>query len=339
MPFSLTVANHLERKPRIVFWGTPAFAVPALEALVTQGWHPLLVVTQPDRTVGREHSPSPSSVKIAALAHQLPITQPETVTDATFISTLEGLQPDVFVVSAYGAILPAVLLRLPRFGAVNLHASLLPLLRGAAPIHYAILEGYRETGVTLMLMDERMDHGPVLAQRSLSLISTETTASLSAKLATLGAELLRDALPRYLAGHRTPKPQDDRRATFAPLLRKTTGTVDWRQEAARIERMIRALNPWPGVWTTWRGKRLKLLKGSVVPPDGSEPGTVFRHAEETIAVTCGKGALTLDRLQLQSRPAQSSAQFIRGYPAFVGSRLGKDVAPSLSLGNQGTSRA
>lgn len=323
MPSSPTAANRLKGQPRIVFWGTPAFAVPALETLGTHGWHPLLVVTQPDRTVGRERSPSPPPVKIAALAHRLPVTQPETVADETFISTLEALRPDVFIVCAYGMLFPPALLRLPRFGAVNLHASLLPALRGASPIHFAILEGCRKTGVTLMLMDERLDHGPVLAQRSLPLVGTETTASLSASLATVGAELLCDALPRYLAGHLTPKPQDDRNATFAPLLRKTSGTVHWLQEAARIERMIRALNPWPGVWTAWRGKRLKLLKGSVVPSDGSEPGTVFSHAHGAAAVACGVGALALDRLQVENRPAHPGAEFIRGYPSFIGSRLGE----------------
>ena len=309
---------------RIVFMGTPSFAVPALEALVAQGSYELVcVVTQPDRPAGRGRRLAAPAVKEAALAHGLPVWQPRTLRDPEAVEKLRALSPTVIVVAAFGQILSPDVLAIPSRGCLNVHASLLPRWRGAAPIPAAILAGDEETGVTIMLLDEGMDTGPILAQASLPIRPEDTTGSLTERLATLGADLLIATLPHWLAGEIQPRPQDHSQATMCRPLRKEEGRLDWSRPAIELERRVRAYNPWPGAYTTWRGQRLKVLRAaSLMDWHGPQPpGQVIALPEGT-AVATGKGALLLLEVQLAGRRAMVIADFLRGRKEFVGSRLG-----------------
>ncbi|HIP97224.1 MAG TPA: methionyl-tRNA formyltransferase [Anaerolineae bacterium] len=309
---------------RIVFMGTPPFAVPTLEALVTQGSYELVcVVTQPDRPAGRGRRLAAPAVKEAALAHGLPVWQPRTLRDPEAVGKLHALSPTVIVVAAFGQILSPDVLAIPPWGCLNVHASLLPRWRGAAPIPAAILAGDEETGVTIMLLDEGMDTGPILTQASLPIHPEDTTGSLTERLATLGADLLIATLPRWLAGEIQPRPQDHSQATICRPLRKEEGWLNWSRPAIELERRVRAYSPWPGAYTTWRGQRLKVLRAaSLMDWHGPQPpGQVIALPEGT-AVATGKGALLLLEVQLAGRRATAIADFLRGRKEFVGSHLG-----------------
>lgn len=310
-------------KPRVVFMGTPDFAVPSLQALAETGEYNIVsVVTQPDRPAGRGREIRPSDVKVAAEERELPVWTPETLEQDDAVERLRAMSPDVGVVAAYGEILRPNVLDIPDKGFINVHASLLPKYRGAAPIPEAILNGDETAGVTIMLMDEGMDTGPILAQRSIPVRHDETGGSLFERLSKLGAEVLVETLPRWLEGDITPHPQNDDEATVTRMLKKKDGRIDWAAPAVQIERQIRAYTPWPGSFTTWNGRRLKIIEAHVadVPGDESTPGTVHR-LDAGVAVATGAGWLILDKVQVAGKKVVTADEFVNGYQDFVGSQL------------------
>ena len=334
---------------RLVFMGTPGFAVPTLEGLLNSGHDLVAVYTQPDRPVGRGRQLAPLPVKKVALEHGLMVLQPDSLRERSEVERLAGLQPGVVVVAAFGQLLPRELLSIPPFGCLNVHPSLLPKFRGASPIATAILEG-EETGATIMLMDEGMDTGPVLAQRSVSIEPEDTTESLAAKLARIGAELLLQTLPRWLAGELTPLPQDKERATYTRTITKEDGELDWHLSAVELWRRVRAFYPWPGCYTRWQGKLLKILEAVPLPQEAKreigmvaevgrlerERGVEARRIEEgevvvlkpgevpsnvAFGIQTGEGILGIVRVQLEGKRAMSSAEFLRGQKNFEGALL------------------
>lgn len=310
---------------RIVFMGTPDYAIPSLHALVER-YEVVLVVTQPDRRQGRGRTVAYSPAKAYALEHDLSVWQPATLRQPEAVDRLRQTGADLYVTAAIGLILPVEVLALPPRGCLNVHASLLPRWRGAAPIAAAILHGDAETGVTLMQTDEGLDTGPIVAQARCSIRSDDTTERLTPRLAQLGAELLVDTLPRWLAGEIEPQPQPEEGVTFAPRLTKRDGLIDWRQPALQLERMVRAYTPWPGTYTTFEGQRL-LVHGARVRPGwqrSGKPGTVISLPDGEIAVVTGQGALQLLQIQQAGRNATSPSAFIRGHPDLLGAVLGTD---------------
>ncbi len=308
--------------PRIVFMGSPAFAVPALEALA-QAYPVVGVVTQPDRPAGRGSRLRPAAVKVAAERLGLPVFQPEKVSAPTAREHLRAWAPDVIVVAAFGQILPPALLALPPYGCLNIHASLLPRWRGAAPIAAAILAGDTVTGITLMQMDEGVDTGPILAQREEPIRPDDTTGSLTERLARTGAELLMEVLPRYLRGEIRPVPQPAEGATYCRPLKKQDGRLDWARPAAELERRVRAVTPWPGAFTFWEGQMLKVLRAAVDPDwVGTEPpGTVVPMGDGAGVVT-GQGVLRLLEVQIAGKNPLPIDAFLRGRRNFIGAVLG-----------------
>jgi len=322
---------------RIVFMGTPAFATPSLRALVAHGepgavWADGLavvgVVTRPDKPVGRGKQIAFSPVKQLALDLGLPVLQPGPLRRPEAFAALQSLAPDLLIVAAFGQILPPSVLGLPSHGPLNIHASLLPRWRGASPIAAAIREGDAETGVTIMRMEEGLDTGPIVSQRATPIGPDETTATLTARLADLGADLLIETLPGWLSGEIAPTPQDDALATMTRPLRKEDGRLDWRQPADALARQIRAVTPWPSAFTTWEGKTLKVLQAhplAELPPSApTTPGACFTlGARGGLACACGEGALALDMLQLEGKRAAPSGDVLRGHPALGHATLGE----------------
>jgi methionyl-tRNA formyltransferase len=308
---------------RLVFMGTPDFAVPVLEALVGR-YQVVAVVTQPDRAAGRGQRAKFSPVKKTALAHDLPLLQPPSLRRPEAAMELRELAPDVIIVAAFGQILPPKVLAIPPHGCLNVHASLLPRYRGAAPIAAAILAGEEQTGVTIMLMDEGMDTGPILAQAECKIKPQDTTGSLSVKLAQQGADLLAETLPRWLESQIVPQPQDDSLATYCQMITKKDGLIDWSLPATDLWLRVRAYDPWPGAYTYWRGKRLKILRARPVTAVGTsdeEPGRVT-SLDNRVAVVAGTDALLLEEIQLAGKKALAAQEFIRGQRNFIGSVLG-----------------
>ncbi len=305
----------------IIFMGTPDFAVPALEKLIA-AWRVAAVVTQPDRPKGRGRKLMASPVKEAALAARIPVLQPPTLKDPQAVAQLRALKPAVIVVAAFGQILKTDVLTMAPFGCLNIHASLLPRWRGAAPVAAAIKAGDAQTGVTIMRMDEGLDTGPVLQARAIPIQPNHTRASLTTDLAQLGAALLLETLPRWLAGEITPRPQDDASATLAPRLKKAEGQIDWRQTAPEIERHIRAFYPWPGAFTRWRGRPLKILGADSVEawPAPQDAGRTF-WLDKHVAVATGRGALLLQTVQPAGKRPMTAADLARGAADFIGARF------------------
>lgn len=307
---------------RVVFMGTPEFAVPSLESLIAAGYDVVAVLTQPDRPAGRGRQLEESPIKRAAEAHGLTVLQPTILRTPQARESLSALHPDVIVVAAYGIILPPEVLTLPRFGCVNVHGSLLPRHRGAAPIAAAILSGDAETGVSIMLMDEGVDTGPVLELASLPISADDTTGSLAEKLATLGADALLGVLPRWLADEIEPQAQPADGATYAPRIQKRDGEIKWQEPAALIERRIRAYQPWPTAFTHWRGAPLKVLRARVDPAlSRALPGQIVGD-KRTAGVATGDGILWLEEVQPAGKKATPITAFLQGASGFVGSRLG-----------------
>ena len=297
--------------------GTPDFAVPPLEALARADHDLAAVVAQPDRPAGRGQALREPATKAFARARGIPVLQPEKVRDGRLAAELAALRPDVLCVAAYGRILGADLLRLAPFGAVNVHGSLLPRYRGAAPIQWAIANGERETGVTIMQMDEGLDTGDVLLQRPLAIAPEDTAGTLGPRLAALGGEALVAALALLERGEIVPVPQDAAQATLAPILAKEHGKVDWTLPAARIADRLRGFSPWPGAWTTLEGKVLKLLEvepgDARADPASWTPGSAFAIAGRGLGVHCAYPTLLLvRRLQLEGKSAQAGADFVNG---------------------------
>ena len=304
---------------KIVFMGTPDFAVPSLTALMES--HQVVgVVTQPDRPAGRKKRLRESPVKGLARAAGIPVIQPRRIREEMAMEALRSWDADVYVVAAYGQILPSALLDIPRHGTVNVHASLLPRWRGAAPIQAAIRAGDCESGATIMLVDAGLDTGPLLSKRALPLVQDETGQRLHDKLSTLGAELLAETLPRYLSGEIKPRAQDDSLATYAPQIKKEEGRIDWTCSAASIERLVRAFTPWPGTYTCWAGAQLRILAGH--RDEGSaESGQVIVQ-DGAVAIGTGDGLYFPTMLQMAGKRPLHITDFINGYNGFAGARLG-----------------
>lgn len=304
---------------RIVFFGTPSFALPTLKGLLDGPDEVVGVVTQPDREKGRGRKVVISAVKELALQYDLGVLQPEKVKEEAFQQVMRGLRPDLFVVIAYGQILPKSLLSIPKYGAVNVHASLLPRYRGAAPIAWAILKGEKITGVTTMFMDEGMDTGDILLQTEVLIGAKETCQNLHDRLALLGAQLLSKTLGMMKAGDVRPLPQGNSKATYAPSLRKEDGGIDWKGEAAEIDRQIRAFNPWPGAFTKWEGRLLKICGGEIRErTPGGKVGMVVWVGSDFIEVETGKGSYLIAEVQLEGRKKMTVREFLSGHPIRVG---------------------
>ncbi|RLC81162.1 MAG: methionyl-tRNA formyltransferase [Chloroflexi bacterium] len=309
---------------RIVFMGAADFAAPTLEALANARDLNLVgVVTQPDRAIGRGRQIRFSRLKRAALERDQPLFQPESLHQSAAVARLAAWTPDLIVVAAFGQILTPDVLNLPPHGCINVHASLLPRWRGAAPVSAAILAGDDITGVTIMRMDAGLDTGPVLAQRKEPILSNDTWGTLEERLARLGADLLLETLPAYLAGKLAPQPQPEDGVTYAERICKQDGLLDWSLPAVELDRRVRAFTPWPSAFTTWRGKRLKVLRAAPLPDWQGEalPGAVVALADG-VAVATGKGALRLEKVQLAGKRSMDIAAFLCGQRDCVGSRLG-----------------
>jgi methionyl-tRNA formyltransferase len=305
-------------RPRIVFMGTPDFAVPSLAALFELG-DVVAVVTQPDKPKGRGQALALSPVKAYALERGVPVLQPQKLRTPPFSEVLREYQPDVAVVTAYGKILPKDLLDTPRHGCLNVHASLLPRFRGAAPIQWAIAHGDAETGVALMVMDVGLDTGPVLAEKRLPIAPDETSATLHDKLSGLGGQLLREFLPAYLAGTLTPRPQPEQGMVLAPIIAKEEGQLDFSRPAVELERRLRAFTPWPGAFTTFEGKLFKVHRARVGAGQGA-PGSVVSAGPQGLEVACGEGSLVLLEVQPEGKRVMPVADFLSGRKLAPGSR-------------------
>ena len=308
---------------RVIFMGTPTSVIPALEGLCQMPEVDVVAaVTPPDRERGRGRRSEPPPVKEAAQRLAVPVLQPDRLRSQAVQGQLADLEPDVIVVAAYGKLLPKTVLELPPHGCLNLHPSLLPRHRGPSPVATAILEGDDVTGVSLMLLDEGMDTGPVMAQREYALTGEETAGELTVTLFDMGADLLAQSIVPWTRGELQAQPQDDARATVSRKLERADGAADWTLSAETLARQCRAYSPWPGLYTQWEGKTLKLLEVSPLPISDQQqpPGLVVPATP--VAVATGDGLLGLSRLQLEGRRPVTAREFLAGYPDFIGSFLG-----------------
>ncbi len=304
---------------RIVFFGTPTFALPTLQTLFERPDEVVAVVTQPDREKGRGRRVVFSPVKELALRHHLTLLQPERVKEELFQEALIGLHPDLVVVVAFGQILPKSILNIPKYGAINVHASLLPKYRGAAPIAWAILNGEKVTGITTMVMDEGMDTGDILLQVETTIDNEETCETLHDQLASLGAQLLNKTLEKMKIGGIHPIPQDHSKATYAPPLKKEDGHIDWKKGANEINRQVRAFNPWPGAFTKLGDQWLKIYKGEIRErPLTGKAGAVVWVGSDFIEVETGKDSFRIKEVQLEGRRRMTIRDFLSGHPIPVG---------------------
>ena len=318
---------------RIVFMGTPDFSVPALKALVEAGHQVIAVVTQPDKPKGRGKEVQMTPVKIQAMEYGIPVYQPAKVREASFVEVLKGLEADAYVVIAFGQILPKAVLELPKYGCINIHASLLPKYRGAAPIQWCVIDGERETGITTMMMDVGLDTGDMLEKAVIPIEEKETGGSLHDKLSMAGGDLILSTLKKLEEGTLVRTPQTDEGTCYAKMLTKSLGDIDWNQGAVSIERLIRGLNPWPSAYTMWNGKTIKIwaadviagreaaefLSESGVPAEtGTAPGTVVCSDKRGLVVSTGGGLLSIRELQMEGKKRMDTPAFLRGYPIPAG---------------------
>jgi methionyl-tRNA formyltransferase len=296
---------------RIIFAGTPDFARESLRALVGSGMPPVAVLTQPDRPAGRGKKLRESAVKQYAMEQGLHLMQPSSLKGADILAELEAFDADLFVVAAYGLLLPQSILDVPRVACVNVHGSLLPCWRGAAPIQAAILSGDEQTGISLMQMDAGLDTGPVYAMSLLDIAETETAGELHDRLATLGGALLVEHVQAIAAGNLLPNPQHDSAASYAGKIRTEDARLDWNLSAAQLQRVVRAYNPVPGAWTTMQGERLKCWRAAVSSEQGDVPGRILSSSVHGITVACGEGSLCLTELQRPGKKTVSAGEFDR----------------------------
>ena len=302
--------------------GTPHFAVPALELLCQEDYKVALVVTQPDRPKGRGRKLVPPPVKVKATALDLAVLQPATLKNDSFAEQITQLQPDFLVVVAFGHILPESILQLPKFGAINIHASLLPKYRGPAPIQWAVINAESYTGVTTMFMDQGMDTGNILLTQKEPILPDDTAATLHDRMAITGAELLIKTLKELAANKIAPIPQDHSKATYAPLLKKQDGHINWQKSAEKLEAFIRGMTPWPGAFTFHNEKRLKIIKATPISESVSGiPGTILKAFPDELRVATGKGALSILEIQGPSGKRLGIADFLRGYRLAPGTVL------------------
>jgi methionyl-tRNA formyltransferase len=319
----LTTPTESE-KLRTVFMGTPEIALPILEALIAEGYDMVGVYTRTGRRAGRGRKLAASPVKTLALEHGIPVFQPASLRrDEGARAEFANLKPDVIVVAAYGLFLPTDILELPPLGCLNIHPSLLPRHRGPSPVASAILNGDSETGVSLMKLDEGMDSGPILAQKSTPIGVNENTEELTERLFAIGAQLLIDTLPDWSMGTINAKPQDDSKATTTSLLERADGEIDWSRPADEIVRKVRAFQPWPGTSTSWNGKTLKIIEAESTGFSVSDksPGDVVKSNDPSPAIVTGDGVLKIVRLQLEGKRAVIASEFVQGYQEFIGSNL------------------
>lgn len=317
---------------RIVFMGTPQFAVLPLQELIREGYEVVAVVTQPDRPVGRKRVLTPSPVKKVALELGIPVLQPEKIRQPEAVSELARFAPDLIVTAAYGQILPKTVLELPRLGCINIHASLLPLYRGGAPVHYAIMNGETESGVTIMYMAEGLDTGDMISKVIVPIQPADDTGTMLDKLTVAGARLLMETIPGLVAGEIQAIPQDHGKATYAPTIKREDEQIDWHASAEQIHNHVRALSPQPGAFTLWAGEVLKI-RGTVCESatdshtdtlDDLMPGTVLSCSAQGIRVLTGDGILRLETIQPSGKKAMPVEQFVRGSHIEVGTILGEN---------------
>jgi len=314
------VVLWIRNSMKIVYIGTPAFAVPPLQSLLTAGHDVVGVITRTDKPAGRGKVLTPPAVKVAAEQSGLAVFQPKRVREPASIEAVRAMGPEAIVVAAYGQILPRELLLLPRYGCINIHASLLPAYRGAAPINWAIINGETRTGITIMQMDEGMDTGAVLAQESIPVGPRDTAGDLTEKLAELGSWLIVDTLSRIEAGGVTAVPQDPARATMAPLLKKEDGLIDWRMSAREIHNRVRGLYPWPGAYGFLDGRLIKVL--ATEPADGTgEPGVLYEQGRDGLAAGTGQGLLRIISVQPEGKKPLSTPEFLRGHRGAAGKKF------------------
>ncbi len=313
---------------RLVFMGTPEFVVPCLEHLILNQYQIAAVYTQRDKPAGRGQSLVSPPLKRAAAARGLPVVQVESLKGAEAVAQLAGFRPDVVVVFAYGQILPQSVLDIPRYGCLNVHPSLLPRYRGASPVAAAILAGDEFSGVSIMLMDKGLDTGPVLARAQIPITGQDTTGSLTAKLSLIAAQLLQEVLVHWVRGELTPQPQNEAEATRCSPISKEEGEIDWHLSAADIWRRVRAFHPWPGCYTRWQGKQLKIMAAVPLPEERAlETGQVValtpagEGSGAAFGVYTGKGTLGVCQVQLEGKRAMSAAEFLRGQRQFIGTLL------------------
>lgn len=302
--------------------GTPAFAVPSLRSLIDAGFEVIAAVTQPDKPRGRGLSALPSPVKSAAIEHNIPVFEPQKIREEAFVEQIKAFNPDIIAVVAYGKILPPSILEIPLKGCINVHASLLPKYRGAAPINWAIINGEKETGVCTMVMDKGMDTGPTLLCEKVDIGEDDTAEDLTVRLSRSGGGLLVKTLDLLLEDRIRPVPQDGSKATLAPILKKEDGRIDWNRSAEEIKNLVRGVYPWPGAYTQWKNT-LKVHRARVARLEDAQasPGTVVGATKEGILVACGKGVLEITEIQPENKKKMSAADFIKGYRVQEGDKL------------------
>lgn len=305
--------------------GTPDFSVGTLEALLAAGHEIVGVVTQPDKPKGRGKTLLPTPVKEVALEHALPVYQPQKARDPQFIEQLRSLKPEAIIVVAFGPLLPKAILDMPPYGCINVHASLLPKYRGAAPIQWAVIDGEKETGVTIMRMDEGLDTGDMIAKTVVTLEPDETGGSLFDKLSREGASLCVKTLEEIEAGCAVYEKQPKESTTdYARMIDKKMGEIDWDQDAQKIEQLVRGLNPWPSAYTYMNGKTLKIWKAQVLPETSQQqPGQVIKAEKDQLYIQTGKGILKIQELQLEGKKRMETGAFLRGHTVEINTRLGR----------------
>ena len=308
---------------RVIFMGTPDFAVGTLEEIIKAGHEVVLVVSQPDKAVGRSKALRYTPVKACALEHGIEVYQPQKVRDSECIERLRTYHPDIIIVEAFGQIIPRAILYMPRYGCVNVHASLLPKYRGAAPIQWAVIDGEKESGVTIMQMDEGLDTGDMLAKAIVPLDEKETGGSLFDKLSEAGGRLCVETLAKLEKGEITPEKQGESPTAYASMLNKKMGNIDWNKSAVVIERLVRGLNPWPSAYTHLDGKTLKIWACDVLPQSASkgESGEILEVTKDAIHVQTGDGILVLREIQLAGKARMDAGAFLRGYKVVPGTVL------------------
>lgn len=307
------------QKLKIVFFGTPKFARVILEKLIQTKYKPILVVTAPDAQARRKQKITSPPVKALAQDHKISVVQPQKISTWTV-----PVDIDLIIVVAYGQILPKKILDLPKYGALNVHPSLLPRWRGAAPVQYAILEGDAETGATIIKMDEKMDHGPIVANVKYQMTNAKTAETLVIELAELAGNLLGETIPKWIAGEIKPIPQIEEDATYSKIIMKSDGHINWAKDACEIERQIRAFAPWPGSFTFWKNKRIEIISGYPLELSGLKemlPGQTFLTKDGDLAVQTGKGFFAIKRLKIEGKNNMTIKEFLNGYASIIGTTL------------------
>jgi methionyl-tRNA formyltransferase len=311
---------------KIVFMGTPDFSVPVLKRIIEDGYEVIAVVTQPDRPVGRKKVLTPPPVKVEAINQGIPVYQPEKIREKEELVKILSLQPDLVVTAAFGQILPKELLEAPKYGCINVHASLLPELRGGAPIHYALLQGKEKTGITIMYMAEKLDAGDILTQAELPILEDDNVGTLHEKLSEIGAQLLSETLPKLLNGELTAIPQQEEQATFAPNIKRAQEKIEWGKTGEEIFNHIRGLNPWPVAYTTWKDTVIKVWQSEKVPLQNSDsPGKVIDIQKEGIVVATGNNTnIKITELQPAGKKRMATAQYLQAQDVIgMGDQLGE----------------